>query len=51
MADLNDLPLVETARSEAQGLIQTDPDMELAPHRALATELRRFSTTGGAEIS
>jgi ATP-dependent DNA helicase RecG len=41
MAKLSDTKLLETARNEALKLFETDPDLKLAIHRALATEMLR----------
>ncbi|MEK7872275.1 MAG: helicase-related protein, partial [Chloroflexota bacterium] len=51
MARLSDLPLLETARKEAQRLFDADPRLARAEHRLLRDEMARRMPGGVAEAS
>ena len=51
MASLSDLPLIESARKEAQTLFEQDPALEEEAHQLLAESLERFWGGGKGDIS
>jgi ATP-dependent DNA helicase RecG len=51
LANLTDIHLIEKARSFAQAIFESDPDLTAPDHQLLAGSLKRFWNLGQGDIS